>query len=173
MVIWITGLSGSGKTTLCNAIWRLLKPRVPELVSLDGDAIRSAFGNDLSYREEDRVIQIKRLQNIAKVLAEQDLIVIVAALYAHPELLAWNRQNIFDYFEVYLAASLDTVRRRDPKGLYAGGAAGEIPNIVGLDILWHVPESPDLVINTDDPERPDVLAQRVVAAIPRLARRWR
>lgn len=170
MVIWVTGLSGSGKTTLCNALWQLLKPHIPALVLLDGDVIRSAFGDDLGYREEDRIIQIKRLQNIAKMLAEQCLIVVIAAVYAHPELLRWNRQNLCDYFEVYLEACLDTVRHRDPKGLYARVAADEITNVVGVDIPWHAPESPDLVINTDNPDRPEILARRVVATIPRLAR---
>ena len=169
MIIWITGLSGSGKTTLGNALWKLLKPHVPELVLLDGDAIRAAFGHDLGYREEDRTIQIKRLQNIAKLLTEQGLIVIVTALYAHPELLRWNRQHLCNYFEVYLEVSLDTVYRRDSKGLYAGVATGEIKHVVGIDIPWHTPKSPDLVINTDYPEKPEVLAQQVVAAIPHLA----
>lgn len=169
-MIWIMGLSGSGKTTLCNALWRLLKPGMPELVLLDGDVIRVAFGNDLGYREEDRVVQIRRLQRLAKILSDQQLIVLVAAVYAHPELLRWNRENISEYFEVYLEASLETVKRRDPKGLYGRVAAGEISNLVGVDIPWHPPESPDLVINVDDPDGADVLAYRVIAAVPQLAR---
>ncbi|MBI4283287.1 MAG: adenylyl-sulfate kinase, partial [Chloroflexi bacterium] len=87
MVIWVTGLAGSGKTSLCNALYRLLKPQLPELALLDGDVIRAAFGNDLTYSEEDRVKQVKRLQNVAKVLSEQGLVVIVAVVYAHPDLL--------------------------------------------------------------------------------------
>lgn len=170
MVIWVSGVSGSGKTTLCNAIWRLLKERVPELVLLDGDAVRAAFGNDLGYREEDRIVQIKRLQNMAKMLSDQNLIVIVAAVYANPELLRWNRWNLSDYFELYLEASFKTVQRRDTKGLYAGAASGEITNVVGVDIPWHAPESPDLVINTDNGDGAEVLARRVIAAIPRLSR---
>jgi len=169
MVIWITGLSGSGKTSLSSALFRLLKPRVPELVLLDGDTIRAVFGGDLGYREQDRVIQIKRLQKLAKVLSDQQLVVIVAALYSHPELFAWNRQNFQDYFEIYLEISLDTARRRDAKGVYALSAPLEAANVVGVDIPWHVPSSPDLVINVDNPPPPDTLARQVVAGIPRLA----
>jgi len=168
MVIWVTGLSGSGKTTLCNALWQLLKPRVPELVSLDGDVIRRVFGANLGYREEDRVVQIKRLQNLAKMLSEQGLVVLVAALYASPDLLGWNRQNIRDYFEVHLEASLETLRNRDDKGLYASLDAEAVRNVVGVDIPWHAPKAPDIKINTDNPQEPSALARRVLAAIPSL-----
>ena len=75
MVIWLTGLSGSGKTTLCNSLWDLLKPDLPQLVLLDGDAIRSALGERLGYKEPDRVVQITRIQNLAKMLSDQGLVV--------------------------------------------------------------------------------------------------
>ncbi len=170
MVVWITGLSGAGKTTLCTALYGLVKPRLPELVTLDGDVVRAAFGADLSYREEDRVRQIRRLQALARVLSEQGLAVIVGALYAHPELLAWNRAHFPDYFEVYLEAPLDFLRRRDAKGLYAKADAGEITDVVGIDIPWHAPERPDMVIQAVREEPPETLARRVAAAVPRFAR---
>lgn len=170
MVIWITGLSGAGKTTLCAALYRLLKPRLPELVLLDGDAIRSAFGADLGYKEADRQVQVKRLQNLAKVLSDQGLVVLVAVLYAHPALLDWNRHNIRDYFEIYLKASLDTLRRRDSKGWYQKATRGEASNVVGIDIPWYAPPSPDLVVDVDHPESPEVLARRVAMSVSRLAR---
>ena len=166
MVIWVTGLSGSGKTTLCNAVWYLIKPAISELVLLDGDVVRKAFGDGLGYREEDRVKQITRLQRIARMLSEQEFVVMVSALYAHPTLLKWNRQNFLEYFEVYLEASLDTVKRRDTKGLYNGVTE----NVVGVDIPWHVPKFPNMIINMDEPDRPQVLARRLIAAVPRLAR---
>ena len=173
MVIWVTGLSGSGKTTLCTAIWQLLKPVVPELVSLDGDTIRRSFDDQLGYREEDRIRQIKRIQNLAKLLSDQSLVVLVAALYSSPELLAWNRNSFRNYFEVYLKASLNTLAGRDTKGLYEGSASGSIPNVVGADIPWHEPQSPDMVINTDNPGAPDQLARRVIESIPLLSHRQR
>jgi len=165
VVIWITGISGAGKSTLCNEIYRQLKPGVPELVLLDGDVVRAAFGNDLGYREADRKVQIKRIQNIAKMLSDQGLVVLVAALYAHPELLAWNRRHIGDYFEVYLKASLDTVRRRDPKGLYAAAAAGTMPHVVGVDIPWHAPDSPDMVVDMNQPDSIETIAARVLDGV--------
>jgi len=169
MVIWVTGLSCSGKTTLCNAIWRLLKPELPELVMLDGDAVRETLDTGLGYREEDRVVQISRIQKLARMLSVQGLVVLVAALYSSPRLLAWNRDNIEDYFEVYLEVSVEAAMQRDQKGLYRGALNGTMQDVVGVDIPWHVPQSPDLTINTDDPEKPEVLAQRLIVNIPRLA----
>ena len=168
MVIWVTGLSGAGKTTLCDALWKLLKPNIPELVSLDGDQIRQAFGQGLGYSEEDRVVQIKRIQNLAKMLSDQGLVVLVAALYANSELLKWNRQNLADYYEVYLETSLNVLKCRDSKGLYQGANDGSVRNMVGLDIPWHVPEAPDIIINTDDPVEPDVMAQILIGSNPYL-----
>lgn len=169
MVIWVTGLAGSGKTTLCRALYKLLKPVMPELVVLDGDAVREAFGRDLGYSEAQRVIQIKRLQGIAKLLSDQGCVVLVAALYAHPELLDWNRHHFSAYFEVYLKASLDTVRRRDSKGLYAKAARGETAHVVGLDVPWRPPVTPDLVLEMDTFQSPIDLASQVAKAVPRLA----
>src|SRR5262245_32585494 len=169
MVIWITGLSGAGKTTLCRALQQALKPKCPELVCLDGDAIRAAFGHDLGYRESDRRTQIQRMQRLAQLLSDQGLVVLVAALYAHPELLAWNRQNLREYFEIYLKASPATLRRRDTKGLYRDAVAGTRPHVVGVDIAWHAPSAPDLVIDTDGATHPETCARQVMAALPRFA----
>ena len=104
MVIWITGLSGVGKTTLATALYEAMKPGLPALVRIDGDEVRALFGNSLSFAESDRRLQIQRIQSLAAMLDGQGLTVIVAALYAHPELLAWNRDHFSDYFEVYLEA---------------------------------------------------------------------
>lgn len=171
MIIWVTGLSGAGKTTLCNAIVDMLKPTVPESVMLDGDIIRDTFGNDLGYREEDRNTQIRRMQNLARMLEAQSLVVVVAALYAHPDLLHWNRENMIEYNEIYLQASLDTLRARDPKGLYAKSAGNANPQVVGLDIPWHEPVSPNIVFDSDEPAAPEEWAREVVASIPSIAKR--
>lgn len=168
-VIWLTGVSGAGKTTIAEAIQRLAKPRLPELVLIDGDVIRDLFGAGLGFHEAARVEQIGRIQRLAKMLAGQGLIVVVAALYAHPDLLDWNRRNLPGYVEVYVQADMDVVRRRDVKGLYAKAAAGTMPNVVGIDIPWHAPQHPDLIIHSAGGESPEQGARRVMAAVPRLA----
>lgn len=169
MIIWITGLSGAGKTTLSDAIAVLVKPRLPEFVQVDGDVVRAMVGQEQDYSEAARVVQIKRLQTLAGYLSRQNMVVAVAALYAHPDLLAWNRANFPDYFEVYMDAPLDTVRARDAKGLYAKAARGEMKHVVGLDIPWHAPRHADLMIDTRAAETPEASALRVARAVPRLA----
>ena len=169
MVIWITGLSGAGKTTLCKALRDLLKPQLPELVILDGDEVREAFGHNLSHSEVDRVLQVKRLQSMAGVLSRQGLIVIVGVLYNNPELLRWNRENFNDYCEVYLDALLELIMRQDAKGLYRAAQEGGMENVVGVDIEWHVPSKADLVFNADDRQAPEEMARMVALQVPRLA----
>lgn len=166
MVVWMTGLSGAGKTTLSQTIARRIKPRLPQLVCLDGDAVRAAFGHNLGYAESERIKQVRRLQAMAKLLAEQRLSVMVAVLYVNPTLLAWNRDHLPDYFEIHLNASLNLVRARDPKGLYAGAESGRIPDVVGVDIPYHPPSAPDLVLDADSGATPDQLADQVIRAVP-------
>ncbi|MDJ0949923.1 MAG: adenylyl-sulfate kinase [Alphaproteobacteria bacterium] len=173
MVIWITGLSGAGKTTLCQALKALLNPVMPGLVLLDGDDVRAALGPDLGYAEAYRVVQIQRIQRLAKLLADQGLVVLVGALYASPELLAWNREHLRGYFEVYLEADLALVRSRDAKGLYAAAAAGKMADVVGMDIPWVPPAHPDLTLDAGQAEPADALARRIVDAIPDLRSRLR
>ena len=169
MVIWITGLSGAGKTTLCQALRELLKPNLPELVILDGDEVREAFGHNLSHSEADRILQVKRLRSMAGVLSRQGLIVIVGVLYNNPELLKWNRENINDYCEVYLDASLERIVQEDAKGLYKAVQEGLEKNVVGVDIKWHIPSNAYLVFNADDRQAPLEMARIVAAHVPRLA----
>lgn len=168
MVIWLTGLSGSGKSSLASALFALLKPTRPTLVRLDGDELRAAFGGDLGFRAADRFRQIQRIQRIAKMLADQGMTVLVAALYAHPELLAWNRIHLPGYFEVYLKADVDFLIGRDTKALYARARRGEIADVVGVDVPWHTPADPDLVIDAATAPRPEALARRVLEALPSL-----
>lgn len=166
MVVWLTGLSGAGKTTIAEAIVRVVKPHLPELVLVDGDVIRELFGAGLGFHEEARQEQIGRIQRLAMFLASQNIVVVVAALYSHPNLLRWNRANLPGYFEVYVDAPLPLVEKRDTKGLYSKARSGEMQNVVGVDIPWHVPEYPDMVVNSGNGETPEAIATKISQTAP-------
>ena len=150
MVIWITGVSGAGKTTIANKLIKKYKKLLPNLINLDGDAVRELYGDNLGYTEQDRVLQIKRLQSICLLLEKQGQVVIASALYSSPALMDWNRENFSDYYEIYLNVSMDLVKKRDPKGIYNRYKMGKEKNIVGIDIPWIDPQKSDLVIEVDE-----------------------
>jgi adenylylsulfate kinase len=152
MVVWLTGLSGAGKSTIADAIVRIVKPHLHSLVLIDGDVIRDLFGAGLGFDEEARKLQIGRLQRLAQFLARQNIPVIVSALYAHPDLMQWNRDNLSGYFEVYVNTSLATVMARDTKGLYSQNKAGNLPNVV---------------VETEE-STPETIAQMIVDSVPKL-----
>ncbi len=149
MVIWFIGLSGSGKTTVSKLVYDELKKKIPNLVRLDGDVLRDVFGNDAGHTVEGRRINAVRLSNLTKMLADQDIHVLAAVLSIFPEWQKWNRENIHNYAEVYLRASMDTLRQRDIKNLYEPAFNGEIENVVGVDIPFPEPLHADLIIDND------------------------
>ena len=155
MVIWITGLSGSGKTTLSKLLYDRLKPAMPNLIRLDGDAIRALFGNDVDHSVEGRHRNAERLSYLSKYIADQGVNVIAAVLSIFPDMRKWNRANIPGYVEVYLKTSMEILVKRDKKNLYAPGLEGKLKNVVGVDILFPEPENTDLVIDNNE-ERDDL-----------------
>ena len=169
IVVWLTGISGAGKTTVADAMAGKLSRSLPELVLVDGNVIRDLFGASLGFHEEARVEQIGRIQRIAKFLAEQGQCVVVSALYSNPDLMRWNRDNLPGYFEVLIDASLELVRIRDPRGIYAKAAVGEMPHVVGLDVPWHKPEMPDMVLDPVTGDSPENMADQIISALPRLS----
>ena len=144
-VIWITGLSGAGKTTLSDRLVTALRWRGLHVVTLDGDAVRAAFGQSLGYDVTARRTHIERLQSLALFLSKQGCVVVVSALYSDHDLLAWNRAHLPNYTEVYMEASLELLRQRNTKGLYESG----VQNVVGVDIAWHAPKNADLIFDCD------------------------
>ena len=112
---------------------------------------------------------IQRIQTFARMLDRQRMVVVVSALYAHPNLLEWNRENFSDYFEIYLEAPLEVVMERDPKGLYAKVARGEMQDVVGIDLPWHAPVAPDLKIKMEPQGKAEEVYRQIVGAVPLLA----
>ena len=150
MVLWIIGLSGSGKSTLAGHVVNRLRQSIENVVLLDGDVIRTLFGNDVDHSMEGRRCNAERLSHLSKFLAEQNIHVVAAVLSMFPEWQLWNRENIPDYSEVYMRALMQTLLKRDIKNLYARALKSEISNVVGIDLPFPEPESPELLINNDE-----------------------
>lgn len=149
MVIWIIGLSGTGKTTLASQVVERIRDQNGKVVLLDGDLIRTLFGNDVDHTIDGRRRNAERLSVLSKFLADQGIHVVAAVLSIFPEWRRWNRENISSYSEVYIRASMQTLLRRDIKNLYARALRGEIVNVVGVDIPFPEPENPELVIENN------------------------
>jgi adenylylsulfate kinase len=150
-VIWMYGLSGSGKSTLANLLERRLHADGRLVKVLDGDNIRSGLNRNLGFSDEDRLENIRRVSEVAKLFAECGVITITSFITPNNELrrLARGIVGDADLLEVYVKASFETCRVRDPKGLYAKVAAGEVKQFTGKDSAFEEPESPDLVIDTE------------------------
>lgn len=153
MVIWIIGLSGAGKSTLGNQVLSGLKQRgIQNVVNLDGDSVREAFGNDIGYSLEERRLNAKRISAFSKFLDEQGIHVISPILSLFQETRDWNRNNIASYFEVFIDAPLEQLILRDTKGIYKKFKNGELDNVAGLDLKFKRPTNSDLIIDNSSQE---------------------
>ena len=152
MVVWLIGLSGSGKSTLANEIVAGANRESNRTVLLDGDVIREIFGNDLGYSMEDRLKNAQRICQLGKFLDSQGFNVVTAILSLFPESREWNRNNIENYYEVFIDTPIENLIERDSKGLYAKFNRGEISEVAGMDIDFPKPTKADLVINNSRSE---------------------
>ena len=147
MVLWLIGLSGTGKTTLAREIIAGVNKETKSTVLIDGDVVREIFGNDLGYSMEDRLLNAQRICQLGKFLDDQGINVVCAILSIFPETREWNRENIENYYEVFIDTPIEILVERDSKGIYGKYSRGEISEVVGMDIRFPVPEKADLVIN--------------------------
>lgn len=144
-VVWLTGLSGAGKSTIAGELSR----RIAGVEILDGDVIRQNLSKGLGYSKEDRNTNIRRIGFVAGLLAKHGVCVIVAAISPYREIRDELKQSIPGFVEVYCKASLETVKQRDPKGLYKRALAGEIQHFTGLDDPYEEPLTPDVLADTE------------------------
>jgi adenylylsulfate kinase len=169
MAVWLCGLSGSGKSTIAAALEKVLHDQGHFSIVLDGDLMRSGLNADLGFSDVDRLENIRRTAEVAKLLANQGVIVIVSLITPRGELRDLARGTLGeDYFEVYVKANYETCRQRDPKGLYAKAEAGEIPSFTGLDSAFEPPNSPNLVLDTEHSSVEDCTFELLEAIRPRL-----
>jgi adenylylsulfate kinase len=150
LVVWLCGLSGSGKSTIANAAERVLHQQGRFTAILDGDNLRSGLNSDLSFTDQDRLENIRRIAEVAKVFVSQGVITFVSAITPRGELRDLARGILgTDIFEIYVKASYQACEKRDVKGLYAKAARGEIAHFTGKDGSFEPPSNPNLVLDTE------------------------
>lgn len=156
-IVWFTGLSGSGKSTIANMLEKRLTRDGRHSYILDGDNVRHGLNRDLGFTEADRVENIRRIAEVARLMADAGLIVLVSFIspFARERKLAREIAGDIRFIEVYIDTPLQVCEARDPKGLYAKARAGLIKNFTGIDSPFEVPDSPDIVLHgaTLSPEK--------------------
>ncbi len=165
-IVWFTGLSGAGKSTIANLVdQKLLRLGIHSML-LDGDNIRHGLNRDLGFTDTDRVENIRRLGEVAKLMADSGLVVICAFIspFRADRQMAREIAAPHHFIEVFIDTPLEECIRRDPKGLYAKAKAGDIPNFTGLDSPYELPEAPEARLATIG-QRPDALAETVIEAL--------
>jgi bifunctional enzyme CysN/CysC len=165
-LLWFTGLSGSGKSTIANLVEKRLHAMGKHSFLLDGDNIRHGLNRDLGFTDADRVENIRRVGEVAKLMTDAGLIVLTAFISpfrAERELVrAMLPQG--EFFEIFIDTPIAEAERRDPKGLYRKARAGEIANFTGISSPYEPPERPEIRIDTTR-ETPEAAAERIVETI--------
>ena len=163
-VLWFTGLSGAGKSTIANILERKLHALGKHTFLLDGDNVRHGLNRDLGFTEVDRVENIRRVAEVAKLFVNAGLITLVAFISPFRAEREMARENVEpgEFIEIFVDTPLAVCERRDPKGLYKKARRGELQNFTGLDSPYEPPQKPELVLDALNESAED-LADRVIA----------
>lgn len=150
-IAWLTGLPGAGKTSLANAVDRTLAAHGRHVFILDGDELRRGLSRDLGFTEADRAENVRRAAEVARLMAQAGLIVIVALISPARTERARARAIAGDmpFLEVFVDTPLPICESRDPKGLYALARSGQIAQLTGVSAAYEAPEAPDLTLHTE------------------------
>ncbi len=165
-VLWFTGLSGAGKSTIANLVERKLVEMGRHTYVLDGDNVRHGLNRDLGFTDADRVENIRRVAEVAKLMVDAGLIVLVSFIspFRSERALARHLLEPGEFIEVFVDVSVAEAEKRDPKGLYRKARAGELKNFTGVDSPYEAPENPELHIKSGAISAPDAALQ-VIAAL--------
>jgi bifunctional enzyme CysN/CysC len=165
-IVWFTGLSGAGKSTIANLVEQKLHAMGHHTMMLDGDNVRHGLNRDLGFTEADRVENIRRSGEVAKLMTEAGLVVLCSFISPYRAERIGVRSLVEDgeFIEVFVDTPIDECVRRDTKGLYAKAKAGTIKNFTGFDAPYEAPETPEIHLRTLD-EKPEQMANRVIKAL--------
>jgi len=170
LVVWLIGLSGSGKSTIANAAERILHQQGRFTVILDGDNLRTGLNTNLGFSDDDRLENIRRIAETAKLFVNQGIVTFVSAITPRGELRDIARGILGDdLFEVYVKADYETCAQRDVKGLYAKAARGEIANFTGKDSGFEPPVDSNLILDTEQSTVEESTIELVEAILPRIS----
>ena len=149
-VLWFTGLSGAGKSTIANLVEKKLAARGRHTFLLDGDNVRHGLNRDLGFTEADRIENIRRVGEVARLMADAGLIVLTAFISPFRAEREMVRKMLpeGEFIEIFVDTPLAEAEQRDAKGLYAKARAGELKNFTGIDSPYEAPEKPELRIDT-------------------------
>lgn len=161
-VYWITGLSGAGKTTIGKLFYKKLKDMYPNTVFLDGDMLRKVFGDDLGYSEDDRLKCAMRYSRLCRMLQQQEINVVCCTVSMFNSVREWNRENIANYWEIYLKVNMEVLVDRDQKGLYSGRTDEKDSRVAGIHIAYDEPQSPDLILINNGEKTPEDQAEIII-----------
>jgi bifunctional enzyme CysN/CysC len=171
-VVWLTGLSGAGKSTVAQSLERELFLRGMHTYVLDGDNIRHGLNSNLGFAPDDRVENIRRVSEVAKLMADAGTVVITA--FISPYRMDRSRareialEGNAEFIEVFVDAPLAVCERRDPKNLYKKARAGQIREFTGIDAPYEAPEDPEIVVHTDRQSVDESVATILEQLLPRL-----
>ena len=162
-VIWLTGLSGAGKSTIANLVEKKLFAMGQHTYLLDGDNVRHGLNKDLGFKDEDRVENIRRVSEVARLMVDAGLIVITAFIspFRSERAMARDMMEDGEFVEVFVNASLESAEKRDVKGLYRKARKGELKNFTGIDSPYEAPKSAECVLDTDS-ETAEKCAEQVI-----------
>ncbi|WP_345788497.1 adenylyl-sulfate kinase [Desulfosporosinus acidiphilus] len=149
LTLWFTGLSGSGKSTLANEVEKGLVAMGKHTMLLDGDNVRHGLNKNLGFKEADRIENIRRIAEVAKLMNDAGIITLTAFISPYKD----DRENARriigkEFVEIYVSTPLEECEKRDVKGLYKKARAGEIPNFTGISSPYEAPDNPDIEIDT-------------------------
>ena len=164
VTIWLTGLPGSGKTTISRILEKELRSRGARVEVFDGDEVRKNLSSDLGFSKQDRELHARRVTYVSKLLSRNGVVAIVALISPYREFRERARNEIPNFVEVYVRASLETCSTRDPKGLYRRARAGEIKDLTGLQEPYEEPLRPEVLVDTErssPQESTDVIISRL------------